>query len=146
VSRRNCGLTLIEVLIASVIVFGVVGLTVDMYRSSLLSTEKAHNEVTALLAVQVLLPRIQRELVKFSDQETVSGSGSFGDVGYVYRASTIAFDPPPQEFDVETGVLNRFQPRFRLYDVQLTIASKSGAQKRFAYKELAWTEFLARAD
>lgn len=145
-NRRSFGLTLIEVLIASVIVFGVVALTVDMYRSSLITTNKAQAEVQALLAVQMLLPRIQRDLIRLSSQDRVSAAGSYDGMRYSYEATSISFAPPPEEFDIETGMLKRFEPRFRLYNVRLSLTSKTGVEKTMNYRELAWTESAARAD
>ena len=145
-NRRSFGLTLIEVLIASVIVFGVVALTVDMYRSSLITTNKAQGEVQALLLVQMLLPRIQRDLSRLSSQDRVSAVGSYNGMRYSYDATGISFASPPEEVDIETGELRRFEPRFRLYDVKLSLTSASGVEKTMTYRELAWTESIARAD
>ena len=134
--RRMDGFTLVEVLIASTILFAAITVISESYRASLMASDKATRTAEMLTPMPLIVGHVQGKLLETPD-ERVSGKGEILGVKFEFVAATTRFAPPPRRFVPETGEFQSFAPRFRLYDVQLTL--RSGTQQRtFAYQELAW--------
>jgi prepilin-type N-terminal cleavage/methylation domain-containing protein len=133
---RSRGFTLIEVLIASVILFAVITVVTDSYRSSIQSDLKSR----AVLDITATLPLIVsniRETLRRQPDETVSGSGRLLGVDYSFTANTANFKPPPARFDPDAGEFRNYPNRYRLYSVELELVAR-GQSRAFEYKEVAW--------
>jgi type II secretory pathway pseudopilin PulG len=134
--RPLAGFTLVEVLIASTILFGSLVVISEAYRTSMAASHRAE-AVTRLLAPLPLIVKSVRQRLRDNPIEVVEGSGEIFDVQYRFAAKTARFEPPPPRFDPDLGGFTTYAPRFRLYDVTVILQAE-GYQREFLYQELAW--------
>jgi prepilin-type N-terminal cleavage/methylation domain-containing protein len=134
--NRQRGFTLIEVLIAATILFMVLAVAGYSYQSSLLASRKAEGLVALLTPLPMILETVRNDLRSHPDAER-SGHGTLLGVQYDFEAKTVRYEPPPARFDPDPAVFVKYAPRFRLYDVNLTL-KLGGTQRRYLYQELAW--------
>ncbi len=133
---HQSGLTLIEVLLAATILFTALAVAADSYRTSVAAGRKASTSVKMLVPVPQIVTAVQ-EALRADPQERLSGSGQLLGVTYKFDAMTLRFAPPPSGFDQDSTEFVEYQPRFRLYKVDLTLTVDS-ATRVFTYQELAW--------
>lgn len=134
--RREAGFTLIEVLIAATILFLVIAVAADTYRSALLASRKAEGLLELLTPLSLVTAAV-RDSLRSTPREQLTGGGELLGVHYRFQAATARYGPPAARFDPDAGAFTRYSPRFRLYDVRLTL-SKGERQREFLYQELAW--------
>ena len=134
--KRQAGFTLIEVLIAATILFLVLAVAGYSYQSSLLASRKAESLVALVTPVPMILETVRNDLRQHPEAER-SGQGTLLGVHYDFEAKTVRYAPPPARFDPDEAGFTTYPPRFRLYDVSLTL-ERGGAQRRYLYQELAW--------
>jgi prepilin-type N-terminal cleavage/methylation domain-containing protein len=134
------GFTLVEVLIASTILFAVLGVASMSYRAALRASETAERTVAMLTPIPLITAAIRSEL-RSRPVETSAGRGEMLGVGYEWEATTSRYGPPPRRFDPDQVGFVEYPPRFRLYDVRLTL-SYGGGNREYLYEELAWELFI----
>jgi len=141
VSRhRERGFTLIEVLIAAVIMFTVLATATLSLRTALHSSERATRTTKLLAPLPWITPTIRDSLREISSSKLPSdhdGEGLLFGVQYRYHATLVRFGAPPARFDVDVADFVEYAPRFGLYDVELELELE-GETSRFVYQELAW--------
>lgn len=134
--RPAQGFTLIEALVAAMILFMVLSAAALAYQASVSASLRAE-AVARLLAPAPLIRLAVRERLQTSPGETLDGEGVLLGVTWRFQARSVRFAPPPPRFDADTRDIAEFQPRFRLYDVELTL--EHGVRREtFLYQELAW--------
>ncbi len=133
---RQLGLTLIEVLLAATILFTTLAVAADAYRTSVAASRKAATSVKMLAPLPGIITAVQ-EALRADPQDRLSGSGQLLGVNYKFDAITLKFAAPPSGFDQDSAEFVEYQPRFRLYKVDLTLMVGS-ADRVFSYRELAW--------
>lgn len=134
--RRQRGFTLIEVLIAAVIMFTVLATATMSLRGALLASERAARTTELLASLPWITPTIRDSLRQDPAPER-SGEGVMFGVAYRFRATTVRFGAPPRRFDPDVTEFIDYPPRFRLYDVELQL-ERDGEKETFLYQELAW--------
>ena len=137
--RAIAGLTLIEVLIASVMIFTVMTVVSEGYQASLLASRKA-TELDVLLApLPLVLNKIQTDLRETRDKDLseLQGDGTILKVGYRYRARSEKFLSPVPGYDFATDQIRDYAPRYHLFLVTLTLEFGS-TTRTFRYREVAW--------
>ncbi len=136
--RRREGFTLIEVLIASTILFA--GLTVVSFAFSVnaKSTRTASHVARSVAPVSQIVALVRADLRK-NLTDSVKGEGSLLGVRYRYEATLKERRSPPSRFDSDRGGFVQYPQRFRLYEVSLSVGAADVA-RRFTYLELAWTD------
>ena len=139
ISKRHAqiGMTLVEVLIASTILFLVVTVVSESYRGSLSAELRAQRVVELLTPVPLIVSKIRSDLRK-TPESLVEGQGILAGVTFRYKAVSRRFDPPPPKFDPDLSDFVAYEPRFRLYQVNLSL-SRGASSRSFSYQELAWT-------
>lgn len=130
---KQHGFTLIEVLLASFILFLVLTSMTMVYRGALLSSTKAERS----LSVSAAVPSI-RILVTDKFRNTVNtgshrGIGRYGDLGYKWVATLAHIGQPSTILQEDSGR----QLRYFLWDIQLTVTLDS-VSRSYDFRELSW--------
>lgn len=134
--RQQRGFTLLEVLIASTILFTVLAVATETYRNSLRASGRAQGLVTMLTPLPLITSVIRNQL-RSNPIEKLDGRAELLGVGYEWEAITVRHGSPPYRFDPDATDFVSYPKRFRLYDV--TIRLRLGKQERvFLYQEVAW--------
>lgn len=137
------GLTLIEVLIASTILFACITVVSETYRTSLISSSKAAETVSLVTPVFIIKSNISGALLA-NPQPVVTGDGVVLGVRYSFKASSLDFLAPPPRFDPDVGAFVSYKPRYRLYEVALLI-QRNSVERRYRYEDIAWLPDLELA-
>lgn len=136
--HNNRGFTLIEVLIAAAIMFSVLAVTAVSFKTARQSSDKAADTILLLAPLPLIMDTIRTQ-IRANPLENLNGDGAFSGVQYRWTAETQLFLAPPSFVEPESLAKIQYEPRYRLYKVQLTLTY--GAQERqFIYKELAWSK------
>ncbi len=139
-NNRHYGLTLLEVLIASVILFTTLTVFTESYRTNLSAINKSTATIDLIAPVQLIVDRVARELRPTSNA-VISGRGEILGVSYVFEARSVEASPPLRRFDPESGVLVEYDTRYHLYAVNLRVM-KGGAERIYQYREIGWAPTL----
>ena len=133
---KRSGFTLVELLIASTILFAALAIVADGYRGVVTASARSSDTASLLAPLPLIRTHIQAR-VRATADERVSGSGTLLGVGFEFTAESVKFSPPQPTFDLETTEMLYFEPRYRLYEVSLILA-RGRRQETFVYQELAW--------
>ena len=138
--RSEGGFTLIEVLVAAVIMFTVLATATLSLRTAMLASERATRTTELLAPLPFITPMIRdrlRENMGSNLTPEHSGEGSMLGVNYRFRATLVRSAAPPPRFDPDTTDFVTYGPRFGLYDIALDL-EREGETSSFIYQELAW--------
>ena len=130
------GFTLVEVLIAAVIMFTVLATATMSLRGAMHASERASRTAELLAPMPWITPTI-RDSLRANPAPERSGEGVMFGVGYRFYATTVRFGSPPPRFDPDVTDFVDYPPRFRLYDIELQL-ERDGETETFKYQELAW--------
>lgn len=133
------GFTLVEVLIALVIILTVIATSTMVYTNAQRSSMHAENITRILASLPVVLDTVRSQIRK-NPTNKISGDGALMGVTYQWEANVIESKPPPPQLIVENDEVVAFSPRFSLYQVTLSL-SFGGRLQQYQYEELAWAEF-----
>ncbi len=138
--REQRGFTLIEVLIAAVIMFTVLAMATVSLRAAMHASERASRKTELLAPLPWITPTIRERLREYPGDNLAterSGEGIMFGVEYRFHALLVRSGAPPPQFDVDAADFIEYAPRFGLYDVELEL-EREGEKSRFVYQELAW--------
>lgn len=135
---KSRGLSLVEVLIAATILFAALAIFSDGYRSSLLAGQRAATAAELLTPMPVILGSIKADLFEKMTDE-LDGAGMVFGVSYTYSAKSVMFAAPPAGYDFSSETARVYEPRYRLYEVSLSLR-RGSATRSFSYRELAWSQ------
>jgi|GEM_PF-957330 len=137
-SKSSSGFTLIEVLIAAVILFSALAITAELYSASSLSAQKASNKAhfyqinpIAITAIKTEIRQLSenRKLAELSSEFTISG------IHYQWQAQRTAFKARAPDYDD----FEPPRPQFGLFQVtvfaQNTLTEKTD---EFQFKVATW--------
>lgn len=136
-TRNVRGFTLIEVLIASVIIITVLSLTSMSFSNARSSSEKAANTLKMLAPVPIILDTVREQIRSQVQSDNISGDGILDGIHYRWSAELEVAGAPPANFDVEQGIAVTYKARYKLYQVSLTVES-GRLSETYQFKELAW--------
>ena len=139
---QSRGLTLIEVLISSTILFAAVAVISETYRASLSASDRADRFVRLVTPMSLITSSI-RESLRVEPKPQVTGTGRMLGVDFVFDARSVAFQAPPRRLDPELGEVIDYLPRYRLYDVKLNL-KRAGTTRSYVYQEIAWLPEVER--
>ena len=135
--RRIKGFTLIEVLIASVIIITVLALAAMSLSSARQSSESAAETIRLLAPIPMIMDTVREQIRSQVNSDHIIGDGALDGVQYSWRAKMVSTGAPPDDFNVEQGSRIQYKPRYKLYAVELSVSSERKVES-FEFKELAW--------
>lgn len=135
----HSGFTLIEVMVASVILFSVIATVSMVYRGAFLSSKKANEHINISAVIPSVLAVIQSDIrSKGSEQQNLlTGKSSAWEVKYQWQAKLLEEKSPPRKYDAFTNKLENAPVKYKLWQVQLTLEYE-GFLKQYEFKELSW--------
>ena len=134
---RSRGFTLIEVMIASVILFASLVAITETYRTNVESSRRAEAVIRMATPLVLIVSEI-RESLREDPLDRRSGSGNLMGVSFRFEADISQFASALPAPDPEGATLDLPPKRFRLYDVRLTLTVPGIAEREFLYQELVW--------
>ena len=132
----STGFTLIEVLVASFILFLVIASVTLVYRGALLSSNKAERSLRFIALVEPISEQIRFQL-RTANQASLNGSGSMGEVNYEWSASHLAQGQSLAVVDSETGAATTNGRAFYLWTINLEL-KLGNARRNFEFNEVSW--------
>lgn len=134
--KSSNGFTLIEVLIAAIILFSALALISDIFKSAMLSSGKAvtnakYYQVTpsAITAIKTNL----RAAVKAKNISEIDGNVLLFDINYQWQASRIVFNGQP------VGEFDDFKQRNRFSIYKVDVNAKFNSRERnFSFEVATW--------
>ncbi|GAB0111508.1 PilW family protein [Pseudoalteromonas distincta] len=140
-NKSQRGFTLIEVLVASVILFATITLVSDMFRGSFISSEKANRHVTISGIMPIALKQIQSAL-RFqakNAEQSLSGDNKFWGVNVHWEAQQVAFKSAPPLYDYDSGKYQQVPNKYTLWQVKAQFSYGSTTIEHSFY-EVSWNE------
>jgi type II secretory pathway component PulJ len=140
-NTRQSGFTLMEVLIAGLILFMTISTTTLIYRGAMLSSQKAEQTLVLNGYLPFAMEQIEQEMrqQKYADQTLLQGSGNLLASRYNWQAKQLLAKRPLPRLGASSTELIEQPARFKLWQVHLTL-KYGGGEKRFSYKELTFQE------
>ena len=130
---KQKGFTLLEVLIASVIMFSAIVLTATIYSNSVQSSMKAQRAVNITSVLPLLVETIESHIQQ-ENQMISTGSGELFDVAYSWEAKKNTAAPILPDGLSEVGESGR---NAYLWDVTLNVQF-GHIQRIYTYKEFSY--------
>jgi len=139
--KKNSGFTLIEVMVAAVILFSVIASVSMIYRGAFISSQKANNniEISGVLPSILATLRFDIRQQGNSSLTELNKQGNVWGINYQWQAQLIAFKSAPEKFDVDRGEFITPPKKYKLWQVTL-ILKKNGLTKQYTLKELSWSD------
>ncbi len=138
---KSKGFTLIELLVAATILFSAIAVVTLIFKSAYVASGKAQYRVEQAGVINILLKNIQRDIQSNANakKNQLIGDGIIWGESYLWKAKVISFKPPAPKPDRDTGKIESFSNKYKLWQVNLTLGEGKGARD-FTYKELSWIE------
>lgn len=133
-SNRQRGFTLIEVLIASFILFVTISTMTLVYRGALLSSGKAEKSLSVSVTVLPIRQIISDGFRNGNFSELGQGTGAYGAFDYEWQATLSYVGLPPVVVQEDSGLASEL--RYYLWDIQLII-KRAEDVRQFQFKELS---------
>lgn len=137
INNRQRGFTLVEVMIAGVILIMTVTAMTMVYRTAALSSSKASDNVNFSGTVGMIFNTIQGHVRGGNATKPMNGSGNLADVDYRWSTELIDKKGASEKFDIDEGKWMEQPIRFYLWQVELTV-TKDNKVRVYHYKELSW--------
>ena len=136
---KNCsGFTLIEVLIAAVILFSALAITAELYSASSLSAQKASNKAHFYQINPVAITAIKTEVRSLSENRKLTelaSEFSISGIHYQWQAQRTAFKPRAPDYDDFSPP----KPQFGLFQVSVTGKNTlTGKIDQFQFRVATW--------
>ena len=135
--RSQQGFTLVEVLIASVILFTVLVAVSQAYQGANRASERAEAMVQMQGVVPLLLDTIRFRLKDADSSESLQQEGQLNTVLFEWRAAVVEQGAPPDRLSPEDGGLISFDDKFFLWQVELRL-QLGNTERHFSFQELTW--------
>jgi len=134
-NSKNFGFTLIEVLIASFIIFIVLASFTLVYRGALLSSHKAQISVDNVAYTSLIVNKITDQLSLSAQQSMAQGQGEIFNATYQWQAKVIKIAKPPARYF--GGELTQSDNQIKLWQISLAVTTQS-ATRHFEYEDTTW--------
>jgi Tfp pilus assembly protein PilV len=134
---KTKGFTLVEVMIAGVILIMTVTAMTMVYRTAALSSGKASDNVQFSANIGMIFNTIQASVRGSNATKAMSGEGHLAGVDYHWSTTLITKRGAADKFDVDNEMWVKQPERFYLWNVKL-IVSQGRKERVYNYKELSW--------
>lgn len=133
------GFTLIEVLIASLILFLFLALAAQAFSQSAMASVKAERAAKVAAVVPLLVENIRHEIVAARSANEQAGEGVLFDMNYQWQAKLLDRTRPPRRFDPGEQEFKVYEERYNLWQVDVTVGNLAGNYRRtWRYEEISW--------
>lgn len=131
----SSGFTLIEVLIAAVILFSSIAVVADIFSAASLSSSKATNVTRLYQMAPIALEQIKEKLRTNSTQHDIqlNGKVQLGESVFSWNATRINSFRPPMQFDDTSP----YPIKFYTYNVNV-VAEQGGLRQSFNFEVFVW--------
>ncbi|MDG1750743.1 MAG: prepilin-type N-terminal cleavage/methylation domain-containing protein [Thalassotalea sp.] len=129
------GFTLIEVLIASFIMFISLAAFTLVFRTTILSSEKAELNVSSAAYTTLIISKITFDLKNSHSLNEKSGSGELMGRHYQWQARVKETAKPPARYFGNS--LSQAEHQAKLWQVKLEV-KVNGKNSDFLYEEITW--------
>ena len=135
VNRRVSGFTLIEVLIAGVILFSITTTMTLVYRGALIASEKAEKSILLTRYVSFIRQKVSDDFRQSSAPSLRRNSGKFGSIEYEWLATLTHVGQPSAIVLEDSGRSEDL--KYYLWSIELTL--RNGSQVRdYEFTEISW--------
>ena len=134
---RAQGFSLLEVLVASIILFMFLAMAAQAFRQASISSMKAERSAKVAAVMPLLVEGVRQQLFKASIGSTPTGSGELQGIGYQWQAVLSQRSGATRSFDENRLQFVKQADRYNLWDVTLTLQLDS-YQREWIYEELTW--------
>ncbi len=137
-TRHSDGFTLLEVLVASVILISSIAAISLSYRGALVASQRADINIQIAGVMPIIVAQISERIKQLDDGGTeLSDSGKNFGVEYSWQAQLINFKAAPERFDPDEGNFIQDSARYRLWRLDLQV-EKNGLKQQYQYNEFSW--------
>jgi len=135
------GFTLIEVLMASVILFASIATVSMIYSGAFISSERANQHVKLSSILPSLLANIRDDIrTEGNTLETqLTQKGQVWSIDYQWRANLVDQKSAPSKLDVDTGDYITPPLKYKLWQVNLETKYQSTV-KEYQFYQVSWTD------
>ena len=145
IRSRYChaqGFTLIEVLVAALLMFLVITTMMTIYQGAMLSSEKALQQLRFSGVVPELRAQITQDIRTSSTQRTeLNGAGDLGEIQYTWLAQKAAkgraFHPDNLPGALANDVPDKGTTPLHLWEVKMTLRRNTQVRE-YTFWELSW--------
>ncbi|WP_024611187.1 prepilin-type N-terminal cleavage/methylation domain-containing protein [Pseudoalteromonas sp. TB64] len=140
-AKKQAGFTLIEVLVASIILFSSVAIVGVIYKGVIIASEKSENQIYISAVVPESIKIIQKKLRNKQNESSTEESGSVSllEVDAKWQALLVEAKVPPEYFDPDSGNLTVIDKKYNLWSVDVQFKFKTTIQE-YNFYELTWDE------
>jgi prepilin-type N-terminal cleavage/methylation domain-containing protein len=131
------GFTLIEVLIAGIILFLFITMASQAFSNSAVASLKAERAAKVAALVPLVVENIHNQIDLVNKRSDASGTGAMLDMEYHWVAKLLQRKPPPYGFDPSTQEFKDYEDRFSLWSVSITV-TVGAYQRSWHYEEVSW--------
>lgn len=135
--QKQQGFTLIEVLIASSILFLAIAIAVISFSATRQTSVMAAERIALHTPLNIIVDQVETAL-RPAAAETLSGQGRLGTVTYRWQASLNSrYSPKAIPTNEQDSNQAQATNRFLLFDIQIELES-DGAKRSYTYQKLGW--------
>lgn len=146
-SRRAClslkllskskGFTLLEVLIASFIMFLVLSAMTLIYRGAIISSIKAEQSIQINGYFPLIMKDIKQHIIMNSERKELSANGKLATLSYEWKAAVLLNGSAPSKYSPEERRIIVQPARYKVWQVSV-IAKLEKYEKSYMYLEMSW--------
>nr|WP_276307696.1 prepilin-type N-terminal cleavage/methylation domain-containing protein [Alteromonas facilis] len=134
------GFTLVEVLVATVIMVAALASLTLVFRTNLLSNQKAVDNLTIDTSVPIILNNV-RQMVRRNSDPTVLNGRVFKVFSTEYSISLqlVQRASPPRFFNPDSQQLENFPRKYALWNIHVQV-NNGDTSREFQLYELSWND------
>jgi len=139
--NSSAGFTLIEIMLAAVILFSVITTVTMIYRGAILSSGKATEQLVLSNTLPFIVKEISHNLQEKSQnsESSVDGQGELLGIKYQWRAEFLLKKAPLPIFDIDSGQDITQSERYKLWRVSL-VTIVDDREYKHDFMQVSWDE------